>query len=73
MLAHPSESKGLAGKLLVVEQGTAAAIHRTQRCEFRGVDAELGAEVAPQLRWDDAKGVEQTPAHARKTDVQRQA
>ncbi|MGF6963119.1 hypothetical protein OKW43_000124 [Paraburkholderia sp. WC7.3g] len=47
MLAHPSESKGLAGNLLVVEQGAAAAIHRAQRCEFRGVDAELAAEVAP--------------------------
>lgn len=47
MLAHPSESKGLAGDLLVVEQGAAAAIHRAQRCEFRGVNAELAAEVAP--------------------------
>ena len=73
MLAHPSESKGLAGHLLVVEQGAAAAIHRAQRGEFRGVDAELGAEVAPQHRWDDSKGVEQTPAHAQETDVQRQA
>src|SRR5260370_12698375 len=73
MLAHPSELKGLARNLLVVEQGTVAAIHRTQRCEFRGVDAELGAEVAPQHRWDDAKGVEQTPAHPQNTHVQRQA
>jgi hypothetical protein len=73
MLAHPSESKGLAGNLLVIEQGAAAAIHRAQGGEFRGVNAEFGAEMAPQHRWDDAKGVEQTPAHAQEPDVQRQA
>jgi hypothetical protein len=58
---------------VVVEQGAAGAIHRAQRGEFRGIDAEFSAEVAPQHRWDDAKGVKETPAHAQETDVQCQA
>jgi hypothetical protein len=51
---------------MVVEQGTAAAIHRAQRGEFRGVDAEFSAEAAPQRPWDDAKVVKQTPFMRRK-------
>ena len=47
VLAHPSEPQGFAGDLLVVEQGAAAAVERPQRGQFRGIDAQLVAEVAP--------------------------
>ena len=73
VLAHPSEPQGFAGDLLVVEQGAAAAVERPQRGQFRGIDAQLVAEVAPQPRRHDPERVEQPAAHAQEADVQRQA
>ena len=35
--------------------------------------AKFGAKVTPQGHWNHPKGTKQTPAHAQKTDMKRQA
>ena len=64
------ELEDRTGDVLVLEQRPPAPVHRAQRCQIRSGDVELLTEVAPQRRRHDADGLEQSPAHAQKSDLQ---
>jgi hypothetical protein len=70
--SRPQEEASRAGDVLVLEQRTAAPVHRSQRRQVRSGDVELLAEVPPQRRRHDADGLQQSPAHAQESDLQRE-
>ena len=53
--------------------GAVPPIHPPQRCQIRGLHAELLTQMPPQGRRHDAHRIEQPTAHAQKADLQGQS
>ena len=72
MFRHPGKAQDLAGLLLVVEQGAAAGVQRTQRGQVRRLDSQYRSQVSQQYRRHGSNAVERSAAHAYEADMQRQ-
>jgi len=70
---HPGKAQDLAGLLLVIEQGAAARLQRTQRGQLRRLDPQHRSQVSQQHRRHGSNAVERSAAHAHEADMQRQA
>lgn len=73
VLGHPGKAQRLAGLLLVIEQGSATGVQRTQRRQVRCGDAQHLAQVTQQHGRDRTHTVQRAATHAHETDVQCQA
>ena len=69
MFTHSPDAKAVAGRTLMLVQRAASSVHRFERGDLGIPDAELGAEMPPQARRDDAFGVKQLSTEANEADV----
>ena len=72
VFGHPGKAQDLAGLLLVIEQGAAAGVQRTQRRQIRRLDLQHRSQVPQQHRRHGTNAVGRSAAHAHEADMQRQ-
>jgi hypothetical protein len=60
------------GEFLMFIHSAVPPIHPPQRCQIRGLYAELFAQMPPECGRHDAHRIEQPTAHAQKADLQPQ-
>ena len=61
---HQGKARDLAGLLLVIEQGGAMGVQRTQRGQLRRLDPQHRSQVSQQHRRHGSNAVERSAAHA---------
>ncbi len=59
MFTHAPDAEAIAGYTLMLERHAAPSVHCFARGDLGIPNAELGAEMSPQARGDDAFGVKQ--------------
>ena len=69
MFTHSLDAEAIAGHTLMLEQRAASSVHCFERGDLGILEAELGTEMSPQARGDDAFGVKQLSAEANEADV----
>ena len=70
MASEPLKSKRIAGELLMFDQGRGTPVHRAQRSQVRGGNAESLTQVPPQQRRHHPHRIEEPAAHAQKPNLQ---
>ena len=70
MAGEPLESECIAGDLLMFDQGRGTPVHRAQRCQVRGSDAEAVPQVSPQQWRHHPHRIQKPAAHAQKSNLQ---
>lgn len=72
MLRHRGKAQDLAGMLLVIEQGAAADVQRTQRRQIQRLDPQHRSRVPQQHCRRGTNVVERPTTHAYAAGMQRQ-